>query len=133
MTDQATCAMLPCMRTVIASEDPNLTMALQFALRHEAGVDVLASVTTGTGLAALARSSTVDVFVIDASLAPAVGVIGACRAAGSQGVPAVIVVLASEGESVEHADEIVRKWRSPNELLDTLRRIRRERRHSCDS
>jgi DNA-binding NarL/FixJ family response regulator len=49
--------------------DPNLTIALQFALRHEPGVEVVASVTAASGLMALAESSTVDLFVIDAAQA----------------------------------------------------------------
>lgn len=117
------------MRTVIASADPDLTIALQFALRHEPGFDVVASVTAPSGLLALAESSIVDLFVIDAALAAAADVICACQLAGSP-APAALVVVASEDERVGYGDLVVRKGQSPSELLDALRHIRRDRRHA---
>lgn len=116
------------MRTVIACADRNLTIALQFALRRQPAVDVVGSVTTTRALAALAASSPVDLFVIDAALRPTSELIEICRRAGPAQAPASIVVLASDDDLVDDADGIVRKGRAPRELLEELDRLQRARR-----
>lgn len=123
-----TTIMLCHMRTVLASADPDLTIALQFALRNEPGFEVVASVSSCRGLSAVSASSVVDLFVIDAVLAPSPDVLQRCRLAGPPGVEATIALLAAEGEVTAPAGVVVRRER-PSELLETLRAIRRERRH----
>lgn len=116
------------MRTVLASADPDLAIALQFALRNEPGFEVLASVSSCRGLSAVSASSIVDLFVIDSALAPSPAVLQRCRLAGPSGAHAAIAMLTAEDEVTESADAVVRKDR-PSELLEVLRAIRRERRH----
>lgn len=120
--------MLGAMRTVIASADPDLTIALQFALRNEAGFTVIASVSSSRGLSAVASSSTVDLFVIDGALGVSTDVIQRCRLAGPFGADAAIAVLAGDDEVIDDADVVVRK-RRPTELLDVLRTVRHGRCH----
>ncbi len=120
--------MLCHMRTVLASADPDLTIALQFALRNEPGFDVVASVSSCRGLSAVSASSIVDLFVIDAALAPSPDVLRRCQLAGPSGAGAAIAILAAEDEVTAPADAVVRKDR-PSELLNLLRAMRRERRH----
>ncbi len=116
------------MRTVIASANPDLTIALQFALRNEPGFDVIASVTACDGLAAVSSSSTIDLFVIDGALPLTAATIRSCKRAGPLGRPATIAVLAAGDDAVDDADVVVRKGGAPSELLDALRRIRGDRR-----
>jgi hypothetical protein len=114
------------MRTVIASADSDLAIALHLRLRNEPGFEVIASVSAISELAAVSASSTAELFVIDASLAPTQADVQACRYAGPPGSPAMIAILASEADPVIGGDAVIRKGGPPSELWDALRRIRRQ-------
>jgi len=112
-------------RTVVATADPDLRLALQVALRAEPGFAVAAAVSDAGCLLAVLEAARPDLVLLDSNLAITAADVLAHARAHSPGHPPKIALLAgNEEQATATADVVVRKGGLPSVLLHALRRLR---------
>lgn len=111
------------MRAVIATSDVDLQIALQFSLRREPGVSVVASVSSWDRLLAVTAAAPVDVVIVDDALTGWVAdEVSQLRSVNRPHLS--VVVLTDDLVDVTDADVTVGKGRPPTDLLVALRDVR---------
>ena len=118
------------MRIFLADADRDERLALQFLLDHEPGMEIIGIAIRSEGLSAQVRASRPDVLLLDSDLAtqPAADCLLALHSLDPQLKIVVLHVRPEARQAVENAgaDIFISKDMPPDELLQTLRKFRKE-------